>query len=221
MKNFILIAVATILSTVASFAQLTEGHFVYKIDITSDNPDMQMVIGMMQGSTLEVYFKEKNTRSQMKMGTMMSVTSITNETNGQVLMLLDGMIGKKVISTTTKDLEAKETEKPALDVQLVDETKTIEGYTCKKAILTDENGVVTVFWYTEEIQVSKKGQKYLNENIPGFPMQYDINNNGVKMTLTVSKLETKLDSKASNLFDMTVPEGYEAMTLDQLQSMGM
>jgi GLPGLI family protein len=191
------------------------------MDVSTDNPDMQMAIGMMQGSTLDVYFKDKNTRSEMKMGAMMTVTSISNETSGQVLMLMSGMMGKNAILTTLQELEQANLDKPVYEVQLIDEKKTIEGYTCKKAILTDEKGNETVFWYTEEIDVSKKGQNYLNENIPGFPMMFEINNNGMKMTMTVTKLEKKLDKKTDVLFDMTVPEGFTMMSQEQLKAMGM
>ena len=221
MRKILLSLGFSFVCTLLSFAQLTEGHISYKIDMTSDDPDMQMAIGMMQGSTLEVYFKDKTTRAEMKMGAIMNITTISNETSGDVLMLMCGMIGQNAIKTTTSELEKENTEKPKYDVQLVDETKTIEGYACKKAILTDEEGNESVFWYTEEIDISKKGQSYLNEDVPGFPMQYDLNNNGMKMTMTVSQLEKKLDKKSVSLFEMAIPEGYKEMTMEDLKSMGM
>jgi GLPGLI family protein len=221
MRKILLSLGFSFVCTLLSFAQLTEGHISYKIDMTSDDPDMQMAIGMMQGSTLEVYFKDKTTRAEMKMGAIMNITTISNETSGDVLMLMSGMIGHNAIKTTTSELEKENTEKPKYDVQLVDETKTIEGYACKKAILTDEEGNESVFWYTEEIDISKKGQSYLNEDVPGFPMQYDLNNNGMKMTMTVSQLEKKLDKKSVSLFEMAIPEGYKEMTMEDLKSMGM
>jgi len=221
MRKILLSLGFSFVCTLLSFAQLTEGHISYKIDMTSDDPDMQMAIGMMQGSTLEVYFKDKTTRAEMKMGAIMNITTISNETSGDVLMLMSGMIGQNAIKTTTSELEKENTEKPKYDVQLVDETKTIEGYSCKKAILTDEEGNESVFWYTEEIDISKKGQSYLNEDVPGFPMQYDLNNNGMKMTMTVSQLEKKLDKKSVSLFEMAIPEGYKEMTMEDLKSMGM
>jgi GLPGLI family protein len=176
---------------------------------------------MMQGSTLDVFFKEKATRAEMKMGSLMNITTISNETSGDVLMLMSGMIGQNAVKTTTTELDAQNEEKPKYEVNLVDESKTIEGYSCKKAILTDEEGNESVFWYTEEINISKKGQSYLNEDVPGFPMQYDLNNNGMKMTMTVASLEKKLDKKSASLFEMTIPEGYKEMTMEDLKTMGM
>jgi biopolymer transport protein ExbB len=194
---------------------------VYKMEATSDNPDMQMAVSMMQGSTLDVYFKEKQTRAEMKMGAMMNMTTISNENNGEMLMLMSGMVGQNAIKSNLKELDSAQAEKPKTEVTLENETKVIEGYTCKKAIVTDEEGTESVFWYTEEISVAKKGQNYLNESVPGFPMQSEINNNGLKMIMTVTKVDKKLDKKASELFDMTIPSGYKEMTMEQLKSMGM
>ncbi len=136
-------------------------------------------------------------------------------------MLMGGMMGNNAIKTTTAEMTKNQPEKPKYDVVLSDETKTIANYVCKKATLTDEEGGETIFWYTEDIAVSKKGQSYLNEDVPGFPMQFEINNSGMKMLMTVSTLEEKLDKKSGDLFKMTVPEGYKEMTLDDLKKMGM
>jgi GLPGLI family protein len=221
MKKILLSIVLAATTAFTLTAQQTEGHISYKIDVSTDNPDMQMAIGMMQGSTMDIYFKEKNTRAEMKMGSMMSVTTISNEDSGDILMLMSGMVGQNAIRTSMKEMEEKKSEQPKYDVTLVNETKEISGYTCKKAILTDEEGNESIFWYTEDIVVSKKGQSYLNEQVPGFPMQYDLNNGGLKMTMTVVTFDKKLDKKSSSLFEMKIPEGYKEMTMEDLQKMGM
>ncbi len=223
MKKIIVLILA-IVSLVSSSleAQITEGHISYKMDVASDDPDMAMAVSMMQGSKMEMYFKDKATRVEMSMGAMMNITSITDENSGNVLMLMGGMMGKNAVQTTIAETEKSNTENmPKYDVTFSDETKVIEGYNCKKAILTDEGGNENIFWYTEEIMMSKKGQNYLNEEIPGMAMQYDMNNGGLKMTLTVTKVETTLDKKTSKtLFQTAIPDGYNVMTMDQLKMMG-
>jgi GLPGLI family protein len=222
MKKILLSLALIVGSITVNYAQIKEGHVTYKIDISTENPDMEMVVGMMQGSTLDIYFKEKMTRAEMKMGSMMNMTTISDEKSGKLLMLMSGMIGKKAISTTTEELSSKdEKEKPKYEVELVDETKDIAGYKCKKAILTDEEGNESTFWYTEEIEVSKKGQNYLNENVPGYPMQYEINNSGLVMGMTVTNITKELSKSDLKLFDMSIPEGYAEMTMEELQQMGM
>ncbi len=223
MKNLILsLSVFCSVCISSLMAQITEGHISYKMDVSSDDPDMAMAASMLQGSKMEMYFKDKSTRVEMKMGAMMNVTSITDETSGNVLILMGGMMGKNAVQTTIAETEQNNTgSMPNYDVTFSDETKDIEGYSCKKAILTDEEGNESIYWYTEEIVMSKKGQSYLNEEIPGMAMQYDMNNGGLKMTLTVTGVEPKLDKKAAkSLFDTTVPEGYSVMTMDELKMMG-
>lgn len=221
--NKILLTLSLSFLSFAFFAQLKEGHVAYKIETSTDNPDMQMAIGMMQGSTMEVYFKDKLTRAEFKMGTMMTMTTVSNETTGDVLMLMSGMMGNNAIKSNSKET-AKDTvlnKKPKVDVVLTNETKVIEGYTCKKALITDEEGTVSTFWFTEEITAAKKGQSYLSEDVPGFPMQFEMNKSGMKMTMTVTKVETKVSGNSSDLFSFSIPAGYKEMSLDQMKQMGM
>jgi GLPGLI family protein len=137
-------------------------------------------------------------------------------------MLMGGMVGNNAILTNLDELDAqKATEKPSYTVELIDEKKTIADYSCSKAILTDEDGNEMVFWYTDQIEISKKGQNYLYEDVPGFPMEYVINNKGLKMAMTVTKIDQKLDKKSADLFDMKIPSGYKEMTLEDLKKLGM
>jgi GLPGLI family protein len=224
MKNIFFTLAFSFIAVLTGFAQMTEGHITYSIEASTDDPEMQMAIAMLQGSTMDLYFKEKATRSEMKMGTMMTITTITNEADGNVLMLMGGMMGNNAVRSTMEELEVQkeEAEQPKYEVTLSDETKEIVGYTCKKATLVSEDGAESIFWYTDDIEVSKKGQNYLSEEVPGFPMQFEINNGGLVMTMTVTELDKKLDKKkGSSLFSMDIPEGYTEMSMEDLQMMGM
>jgi len=200
-------------------AQLTEGHFTYSIEMKSDNPDMQMAIGMMQESSMDLFVLGSKTRVGMKMGTMMELSTITDQSE-EVLMLMSGMFGKNAIVTSVSELEKNKEEFPEPTLALFDKTKNIKGFTCKKALLTDADGNESLFWYTDEIVVSKKGQSYLSSNVPGFPLEYSIKVNGMTMVLTVSEIVKKLDKSQKKNFEIKIPEGYTEMTLDQLQGLG-
>jgi GLPGLI family protein len=200
-------------------AQLTEGHFTYSIEMKSDNPDMQMAIGMMQGSSMDLYVMGTKTRVDIKMGTMMEISTITDQSD-KVLMLMGGMLGKNAIVTTISELEKNKADYTEPTLTLIDETKTINGFICKKALLTDADGNESLFWYTEDIVVSKKGQSYLNANVPGFPLEYSINVNGMTMSLNIKDIVKKLDKNQKKNFEIKIPEGYQEMTLDQLQGLG-
>jgi GLPGLI family protein len=219
MKKIILSLSFAVVALFSANAQLAEGHVKYKIEMSSDNPDMEMAISMMQGSTLDVFFSGDKTRSDMKMGTMMNISTV-NDGKDNILMLLSGMIGKNAIKSTISEIEAESGEKPEYDVELMDETKTIQNYVCKKALLTDPDGNEMTFWYTEDIIVNKKGQNYLNDEVPGFPMEFELSQGGMVMSMTVTELDKKL-KKGEDHFDIEIPEGYKEMTLEQLKTMGM
>ncbi len=202
------------------FGQISEGHISYKISTSTDNPELQMVISMMQGSTMDVYFSKDKTRSEMTMGAMMSVVTISNNSTDEILLLMGGMMGQKAMKSKLSEMASNQDDSiPKPVVTLVDETKEIQGFKCKKAVLTDSEGVESIYWYTTEIEIAKKGQTYLNDQIPGFPMEFDLNNNGIKMTMIVQEFEKKLDrKKIDSLFEMKIPEGYETISQEDLMN---
>ncbi len=218
MKKILLSFLVGALTVFQIHAQISEGHINYKIDMTTDDPQMQMMAGMLQGSTLDIYFKEKMARTEMKMGTMMTTVNIINEPTGEMLMLMSGMMGKKAIKSNLKDSDT--VAQPTSEVTLVDETKEIIGFKCKKAIITDEEGNEMVTWYTTDFVVVKKGIGFMNDQIPGVPLEFDINRNGLKMNMSATKVDKKLDKKAISLFDMKIPDGYTETTMEELQMMG-
>ena len=221
MKNIFLSFAILIIATISANAQLKEGHLKYKIDFSTSNAEMEPMLSMMQGSTLELFFKEEDTRTEMNMGAIMNISTITNAKTENYLMLMSGMMGNKAVKASLSELEKANPEKPEFEVVFIDETKTIEGYLCKKAVMTDENGLDAVFWYTEDIIVNKSGQHYLSEEIPGFPLEFEINQGEMKMHLVATLFEKSIGKKSKEIFSMDVPEGYELIPIEQLASMGM
>lgn len=218
MKSFFII-LSVLVVAFSTKAQLTEGHFSYSIEMKSDNPDMQMAIGMMQESSMDLFVFGPKTRVDMKMGTMMELSTITDQSE-KVIMLMSGMFGKNAIETSVPELEKNKEDFPEPTLTLIDDSKNIKGFSCKKALLTDAEGNESLFWYTEEIEVSKKGQSYLSSKVPGFPLEYSINVNGMTLVLTVKDIVKKLDKQQKKFFDLKIPEGYTEMTLEELQGLG-
>jgi hypothetical protein len=224
MKKIILSAVLAICSIATTMAQLNEGHVKFEIEASATNPQMEMAVGMMQGSTMDMFFEGQSLHSELNMGAMMKVNTIVLGESGEVMILMSGMMGNTAVPTTLEDMEkeAESRETPVFEIELIDETKEIAGYSCKKAILTNEDGDEMVTWYTNDIEVNTKGQSYHNEEIPGFPLQFTQNANGLIMTFTAVEVETKLDKKKKKeLFSVEVPDGYTEMTPEELQKMGM
>ena len=202
-------------------SQLTEGHISYSINVSTDNPEMQSVIGMFNDSKMEVYFSKDKTRSEMNMGVVMNITTISDIQSDSILMLMGGITGQNAVKMTISEM-IKEIDSTNFKVTLLPETKDILNYKCKKAKVSDSDGNESVYWYTNEINVSKQGQTYLNSAVPGFPMEFELNNRGVKLAIIVSKLDKKIDvKKRPSLFSLNIPTNYNLISKEDLLNMGM
>jgi GLPGLI family protein len=129
------------------------------------------------------------------------------------------MMGKFATVIDTNEDEAKEedAEETDVEVELVEgETKEIAGYTCKKAIVIDEEGNESVFWYTEEIATLEDGSSMINKKIPGMPLEFSIVNTQITMVMSATEVNDKV-KKAKKLFSTDIPEGYEVKDVEELQ----
>ncbi len=220
MKKTILFLAVILFASLTTKAQLTEGHVKYEMTVSSDNPAMEMAMAMMNGASMEIYFKDESTLVKINMGMAMNMATTTNSKSGDVLIKMGGMMGNKAIKSTISEVGDVQPEDQDVAVEMISETKDIHGFKCKKATLTDKDGRKAIFWFTEEIAVSKAGQNYLSKEIPGFPMEFEMNQKDMKMSMKAILVEKKV-SNAKELFSMEVPAGYQIMTIDQMGSFGM
>lgn len=218
MKNTLLTLTFVLSAFITVFGQ-QEGHFKYSVEITADRPEYEMMIGMMQGSTLEIFFKDQSTRTVMQMGPMMTITTVVNGSTDDQIVLMSGMMGNKVLS---EDIYAEDTtiKAPSHEVKLVNETKQILDKTCKKAIVTDSLGNSFDVWYCEDVKINTEGQKYFNNGVPGFPMEFTILQNGMRMKATVTQFKEELPESEITLFSTEIPAGYQVMTKEEMIRMG-
>jgi GLPGLI family protein len=217
MKKLIFTALACLTLLFTSFGQLKEGHIQYDLalNMDPDDPSAEMMSTMMEGSTMDIYFQDQNSRSEIQMGKMMKMVIVVEATSGNSLTLMSGMFGKKAIQANINVEEVKDEE---YDVELTNESKEVLGYNCKKAILTSKEGNIMTAWYTEDLTVYKKGINFMQEQIPGAPLEFEMDMNGLGMKVTAKKIEKALS--AEDLFNLTVPEGYDLTTLEELNKMG-
>lgn len=217
MKLIVFITSLLFLAT-TTLAQ-TEATIEFKINMSTDNPEVEAQLSMMEGSTMKMYLKDGNMRQETAMGEFMKNTTVSNAESKETLFLIDGMMGKFAAKTKLDELEeAGNEEDPDIDIELVDETKEIAGYTCKKAIIYDEAGNENIFWYTEEIKAPENGGKYMQDGIPGMALEFTINQPQITMSFTATEFSKKVKNPKEK-FDMSIPEGFTEKSIDDLQSM--
>lgn len=218
----ILIALVAITLSLTSFGQVNEGKVSFAIDMSSDDPNMQAQFAMIQGSKMDMIFNQKFSRVEFNMGMMMKIVTVTDLAKNNGIMLMSGMVGNKAVKMTPEDVEKSSDDVPEFEVEATTETKKILGYNCNKYILTTEDGNEVTYWTTKEIVASKTNNRYMVKTVEGFPMEFETESNGVKMTFTATEFKDTLKGlNTKELFDMKIPEGYEEMSMDDLKGMGM
>lgn len=218
MKKIFVLAFAALFGS-ALIAQ--EGHLKYAIDIQGDDPQVEMMKSFFANATMDMYFTENFSRVDMNMGSMMNTKTITDLKKEESLTLMSGMMGKIATRTSlAEQAEIDEDEELEMDVELVDESKVIQGLNCKKAIVTTEDGQELELWYTNDIEVKdKRGLNMANrKGMPGFPVEFSMQQGPMLMSFSLSEYNKKV--KGKDVFDMTIPDGYVEKTAEELQQMG-
>ena len=167
---------------------------------------------MIKGSTQTVYFNSNHDRlSIYTMKGMVKMDIINDKISNETLMLTGGMmLGKKKIKVESKE---KKPRKYNITYDQND-TQTILGYTCTKAVLENDQLKMEAY-FTEQIDVAQTPLRQQFSGLYGFPLQYTIIDDGVRITYTAQNIETNL-----NLADFDLPtEGYEEMTEEEARKM--
>lgn len=200
-------------------AQQKKGRVSYDIHFASDDPQTSAYIGQMEGSTLEIYFGEKGVRTEMYMGEFMTTINVMTEESDTSLTLLDGMMGKIAMKTTLDDLDdEQQLAISEREVELIDESKEVMGYNCKKAIITTADDQESIVWYTNEIVPDYRSGQYLYEEIPGVPLQMEASWGKMNMTMIAFEYKKKL-KKPEELFSLDIPSGYTLRTAEEMKAM--
>jgi len=210
--SFLIALIAIVLSF--NVTTTFEGSVTYAISFEGSGLPPE-ALAMFKGSEAISYIKGDKRRMDMNMP-MQSTISISDAKSKTVSTYMDIMGMKYLIKMTEADLKKEEATAPEMKIKYTEETKDVAGYKCKKAevtIKTKEGKEETLnVFYTEEIPTSDVKSVY--KGLKGFPLEYVINQKGMKMQFTATKVskETIPDSK----FEIS-KEGYTETTMDELQ----
>lgn len=221
MKNLLLLLLTFVLSYNVSDAQLKEGYLKMEIvDVIVESPEMAQVVGMMKGSTNEIYFNKENQRVDMNMMSgMVKMTTISETKSGKVNMFYD-MMGNKIEIETTQSESEDKMEDFEYDVKYIEgEKKNILGFDCKRAIVTistDEGDMTIRMFVTDEIATDHSiVQNVKSGIIKGFPLEVETEVAGMKIIMRAVDFKKTVDSKVFNR-----PAGdYKKMTMDEFSKM--
>lgn len=215
MKNsgFIALAIGLMPGTVL-YAQKTisEGTIVYDITIQSGNTVPQKG-DAQDGASKTIYLKGSSSRTDQ-------VTFLGNETNihdaksGNAVILKEFSGQKLMITLTKENWLTKNRASSDIRYELTNETRTVAGFATKKAIGKLDNGKTFIVYYAPELVVANKDYDPTFANLPGLPMEYEIESGKLKFKYTVSKVS--FDPVIVSKFDFP-KSGYRVMTYEENQ----
>jgi GLPGLI family protein len=213
--NLLFILAIVLPSVVFAGGKTFEGVITYKISY----PDSKFTESQLAMFPKLMTVSVKGTKSKTEMSTGMgNQTEITDYAEKTKISLLDLMGQKYAIKQTAEEIKKEMEKEPAAKVELTNETKSIAGYTCKKALVTaEEDGEKTVFevWFTNDLGTKDVNfDNPLYKEIDGVLMEFVMKTPQFSMKFTVSSVEKKTVPDK----DFEIPADYKITTKEELKS---
>jgi len=185
----------------------SEGSIVYNVTIQTGTAS--------NTATNTVYIKGNNSRTEM-ISTLGNEITIYNSKTGNSVILKEFSGQKLMIRLTKENWDSKNSLYKNISFNSTGETKVISGYNCKKATAKLEDGKTLTVYYTTDITVQNKQYDATFANLPGLPLEYEIETGKLKFNYTVSKIS--FDAVPIAKFDFPTA-GYRVMTYEENQQM--
>jgi len=188
------------------------GKITYAITFPGTDFSEEQLAQLPSRSTLII--GKKNTKSILRSGiiTQIEIKDIDTQNSTSLMEVL----GQKFAIEKTKEMAEKELEENSIaTVSVLDDTKEIAGRLCNKAIIKINDSESTIYFSKD---IGNKKYNYgsaLYINLNGIPLEYSIENNNIKMKMTAIKIE---ECNINN-HEFDIPEGYQKVTLNELQNM--
>jgi hypothetical protein len=221
MKHIGLILSFLVFFTLQSFTQdiLEEGKVVFELsDVSSDDPQMAMVMGGMKGMKTEFNFKKDIHSVDMDMG-FVKMKILVDKANNKMNMLNDAMGNKTWIeSTLDADKDAENVAKNTKVTKDKSNTKEIAGYPCYYFEFSnpDMPEMVVSGYMTEKIKSSANlVQGFQALDLDGFMLEYSVKMPQMTMVTTAKEIKPTADSKK---FELNT-KGYTKMSMEDYMEM--
>lgn len=176
-----LIVIVAVLGIIKVNAQTTQETVTYSVK--ADNSPAAAMMGDMH---MTLYYKNGKSLFEMS-SSMYSMKTLVTDTG--TLMLMNTMGQKFYMRQPAAPANTADTVMP--QIQYVDETKDVAGYTCKKAIMKTPWTDSAVFWYCEALPVVGFGKDAaIMKALKGLPLEYEMNTGGMVLKLVAEKVST-------------------------------
>lgn len=181
------------------------------------------MVASLTGSTIDLFFTPTHAKVLGDiMSGMIKMDMRFDNKDKKGMMLMDMMGQKKFVEMDDKMVdESKNTNQKPPSVEYLKKYKKIAGYKCQQAKMMVEGLAEPVIIYiTEKIQPQNLGDVSMMKftGLKGFPLSWEIEEQGMKFKIEAT--EISLNKLPKKIFNLVIPEGYEKMTMEDLQKMG-
>jgi hypothetical protein len=203
--------------TTKTFAQKSMSKGVITYNLATDAED-EMISSVLSTAVLKVYMSDNlNKVDASIMSGMMSANLIIDNKAKKGLVLVNAPQGKQAITISPEEYDsvfenADVEAKGKLDK--AKETKKIAGYTCNLFSKTGDDNMSVKFYTSSKIKSKNKTfNDFLVDAMGGFPLGMEATTPMGKIMIEAEEVSTTAPKKS--IFDMTIPEGYEVMTMTE------
>jgi len=210
MKRVLLIVGICLSNTLFAIAQqrvVAECTVQFKI-IFEDQKTDKDVQNAVQLSNKIVYIKGNDCRIDL-MSPSLNQSIIYEKLNGSAVVLREFGINKFMTKLSPEKWTAANKQYNEMTISLMDETKTILGYDCKKAKISLKDGSVYIIFYATSITPSVKEFEYPFRDIPGFVLEYQIKEVG-ETIVNYKAVKINLSPVQASKFDIPT-SGYRIL----------
>lgn len=196
--------------------KVSELTLVYNATITTGSIEPRLG-DAFDGSTTTVYVKGSMSRSEM-VSALASFTTIYDSRTGSSIILQEVSGQKILIRMTAENWKEKNKRYEGITFNNTDETKTIAGYTCTKAIAKMSDGATFTVYYTKEIIPDNMDFNYQFKNLNGLPLEYELKQGSVTINYSASSIS--LNPVPASKFDIP-KNGYRELTYEESRQIGI
>lgn len=188
-KLFILFSLVVFCHCLLAQTTLQEATLTYDIQVMA--PNDASAKKLLDGSALRVYIKGEKTRTDVISSLGMETAIYNNRTN--VGAILKEYSGQKIIIHLNKEHWTDKSKLfRGLQFSMTNETKQINGFQCKKAFTTLEDGDRLEVYYTSDVLLANKDYNNSFYALPGTPVQYEIKSGSMVFKYILKRIDYDL-----------------------------
>lgn len=217
-KNMAILLMSCLGLQFATQAQrkVSELTLTYDASISSGSKEPKLA-DALDGHTKTIYIKGNMSRAELSSALFSSAT--IHDSKAGTSVVLKEVSGQKLLIRMTSDNWAENNKRyDGITFTNTNETKSIAGYNCIKAVATLPDGTTFTVYYTPDIVPENKDYDYQFKNLNGLPLEYELVQGKLTIRYTVSKIN--MNPVPASKFDIPT-SGYREMTYEESKKMNV